>query len=147
MFSSRVRFAAQKISPELERELRRHVARSTPKQTSKQAGAESQTNSSSSFSTPGGKVLAGCLALTGFALSMPAISMWWIGGLVQKDEALTAAQTRRGAFMNSGTRDAGKDPNWNFSNGTYKKDKKYQELFERDDPNNLDHGEEFFKRK
>mmetsp|Transcript_18325 Transcript_18325/g.22008 ORF Transcript_18325/g.22008 Transcript_18325/m.22008 type:complete len:132 (-) Transcript_18325:158-553(-) len=130
MLSSRVLcFAAaapQKISPELQRELRRHVARTSipTKQTLRnQAASDAHAGNptSPSSSSPGGKVLVGCLALTGFALSMPAISMWWIGGLVQKDTELTAAQTRRGAFMNSGTRDAGKDPNWDFSNGTYKK--------------------------
>ena len=46
----------------------------------------------------------------------------------QQDDPLTAPQVRRGAFQNSGTKDIGKDPNWDFRTGTYKKPSGYQAI-------------------
>ena len=59
----------------------------------------------------------------------------------EKDAPLTAAQVRRGAFNNSGTRDVGKDPNWDFSNGTYKKDAGYYAMFQEEGNNKRMPGE------
>jgi hypothetical protein len=73
--------------------------------------------------------------------------MKWVGRLNDKDEALTAAQIRRGAFNNSGSRDVGRDPNWDFSKGLYKKDADYEAMFARDNPDQVDHGEKFYQRK
>jgi hypothetical protein len=56
---------------------------------------------------------------------------------------LTHAQIRRGAFNNSGSRDVGKDPMWDFSKGVRKQDKEYVDLFLKDNPNEIDHGDKF----
>jgi hypothetical protein len=58
-------------------------------------------------------------------------------------QALTHAQIRRGAFNNSGSRDVGKDPYWDFKTGTRIKDKSYEELFLKDNPNEMDHGDQY----
>jgi hypothetical protein len=69
--------------------------------------------------------LGGTLLLTATAGSFPLMATWWIANLNQKDDPLTAPQVRRGAFLNSGTRDIGKDPEWNFENGTHKQKSGY----------------------
>jgi hypothetical protein len=69
------------------------------------------------------------------AASFPLVATWWIT-LNEKDAPLTAAQVRRGAFNNSGTRDIGKDPNWNFQTGEYKKDAGYYAMFQEEHNNN-----------
>jgi len=56
---------------------------------------------------------------------------------------LTQAQIRRGAFNNSGSRDAGKDPNWDFRKGVRKTDEAYTGLFTGDNPNDIEHGDGF----
>lgn len=65
-------------------------------------------------------VVIGCTLFTAAAASLPLAMYYWVGGLNDKDAPLTAPQVRRGAFQNSGTRDVGRDPNWDFSDGTYK---------------------------
>ena len=40
--------------------------------------------------------------------------------LVGSERPLTAAENRRGAYLNTGSRDVGPDPDWNWRNGTYK---------------------------
>jgi hypothetical protein len=90
--------------------------------------------------------LLGVVGFLGFAMSIPAISMWWVGSLVDRDDPLSAAAVRRGAFLNSGSRDAGLDPKWDLKTGTYKKDEAYNELFRRDDPAKVELGDEFRKR-
>lgn len=56
---------------------------------------------------------------------------------------LTSSQIRRGAFNNSGSKDVGKDPMWDFSTGTRIKDEAYKDLFLKDDPTKVDHGDVF----
>jgi hypothetical protein len=90
--------------------------------------------------------LMGVFGFLGFAMSIPAISMWWVGSLNDKEDPLSAAAVRRGAFLNSGSRDAGIDPKWDFKTGTYKKDEAYNELFRRDNPEKVELGDEFRKR-
>jgi hypothetical protein len=61
------------------------------------------------------------------------VAHWWTsekGGLSEKEGALTAPQVRRGAFLNSGTTDIGRDPNWDFRTGAYKKDAGYWAIFQ-----------------
>jgi hypothetical protein len=131
---------ASKIPPHLARELQRHVAKKVmPSQ-----AASSQQKSKYSQSSP---VLLGCLGFLGAACSIPFVAMWWVGRLVDKEEGLSAAQVRRGAFNNSGSRDVGRDPKWDFEKGMYKKDKDYEEIFARDNPDKLEHGEEFLGRR
>jgi hypothetical protein len=77
-------------------------------------------------------VLAGCVAFTVAAGSLPLVATYWIGGLTDKDGPLTAPQVRRGAFQNSGTRDVGRDPNWDFATGQYKKDSGYAAMYENE---------------
>eukprot|EP00545_Synedropsis_sp_CCMP1620_P014875 CAMPEP_0119014136 /NCGR_PEP_ID=MMETSP1176-20130426/9374_1 /TAXON_ID=265551 /ORGANISM="Synedropsis recta cf, Strain CCMP1620" /LENGTH=134 /DNA_ID=CAMNT_0006967277 /DNA_START=21 /DNA_END=425 /DNA_ORIENTATION=- len=133
--------AAPKIPPHIARELQRHVAKST-----RITAAPTPSSSAAGESSSGNKVLIGCLSFLGFSISIPFIAMQWVGiSLTDKEDPLTAAQVRRGAFLNSGSRDAGKDPNWN--KGQYKKDKEYQELFKKDNPDKFEHGEEYYQRR
>lgn len=133
---------ASKIPPHLARELRRHVVKQSTSSSTNNA-----TSQSFSFSDP--KVLAGCLALTATMTAVPYFFMNWIQPLTERDGELTGSQIRRGAFNNSGSRDAGKDPYWDFKRGRRKKvgedgctdDGGYEELFKRDDPGQVDLGD------
>jgi hypothetical protein len=60
------------------------------------------------------------------------VAHWWIGGLAEKESALTAPQIRRGAFLNTGSKDIGRDPQWDFSIGQYKKDAGYYAIFQEE---------------
>ena len=69
--------------------------------------------------------------------------------MTERDGELTGSQIRRGAFNNSGSKDAGKDPYWDFKRGRRRKlgddgcsdDGGYEELFRRDDPAAVDLGD------
>lgn len=132
---------ASKIPPHLARELRRHVIKQSP--------STINESKASFFSDP--KVLAGCLALTATMTAVPYFFMGWIQPLTERDGELTGSQIRRGAFNNSGSRDAGKDPYWDFKRGKRKKvgedgcvdDGGYEELFRRDDPREVDMGDRY----
>lgn len=113
----------KKLPPEVTRELLRHVRRAP------QPGKETTSSSSSTLKW----VLAGCLTLTATAGSFPLVAHWWIGSLNEKDGALTGPQVRRGAFNNSGSRDVGKDPNWDFRTGQYKKDAGYYAMYQEEE--------------
>ena len=134
---------ASKIPPHLARELRRHVVKPSP--------TTNNESKSSFFSDP--KVLAGCLALTATMAAVPYFFMNWIQPLTERDDKLTGSQIRRGAFNNSGSKDAGKDPYWDFKRGRRKKpaedgcvdDGGYEELFQRDNPNDIDLGDGYKK--
>ena len=65
------------------------------------------------------------------------LAWWWIGHLNERDDPLTAAQTRRGAFLNSGTRDIGPDPDWDFQKGQHKFEKGYGEIADDNDHSSL----------
>ena len=39
--------------------------------------------------------------------------------LVSSDNALTGSQVQRGPFLNSGSKDAGRDPDWNLQTKTW----------------------------
>jgi hypothetical protein len=130
--------AASKIPPHIARELQRHVGKARV--------AAPKATSAASSSAGSNKVLIGCLSFLGFSISIPFLAMEWVGGsLTDKEDALTAAQVRRGAFLNSGSRDAGRDPNW--ERGQYKKNKELQEMFAKDNPKKLEHGEEYYQRR
>ena len=124
-----------KIPPHVARELARHLVKKTSSST---VGA-STTNPPQQQK----RVLFGTLAFLGAAFSIPFVAMQWVGRLTDKEEGLTPAQVRRGAFNNSGSRDVGRDNKWDFQKGVYKKDEDYQSIFAKDNPQQIDHGEEF----
>ena len=76
---------------------------------------------------------------------IPYIATQWIGNLNEKDDALTAAQIRRGAFLNSGSKDAGKDPNWDFKTGTYNYPQGFAEHLKMENPKQSDLGPDIRK--
>jgi hypothetical protein len=126
---------ASKVPPHVAKELRRHLA--------KQQGPSTNGGSDgSSSSRGGGPALLAALALTATMTIVPYFFMNWIRPLNERDDALTGSQIRRGAFNNSGSKDVGKDPYWNFKKGRRVKvgddgvedDGGYEELFSRENP-------------
>jgi len=101
------------LPPAVARELRRHVS---PKPLPKAGVVAEQMQEERKGRMR--NVMIGCLAFTAAAGSIPMAAHFWIGGLNDKEEALSAPQVRRGAFMNSGTKDLGRDPDW--ENGQHK---------------------------
>eukprot|EP01083_Nonionella_stella_P092906 260219_1 len=132
--------AASKIPPHIARELRRHVRR--PSRGTSTTRSTRQNNSNSQGVT-NIRTLVGCTAFVGVTASIPFIAMQWIGPLNEKDDILSAAQIRRGAFNNSGSRDAGKDPNWDFKTGTRRNNPDYEDMFLKDNPQELEHGDKY----
>jgi len=67
-----------------------------------------------------GKVvtLAGIALFGGVMFSVPFLVVRKTPGMQTKDESLTGSQVMRGPFMNTGSKDAGPDPDW--QDGTYK---------------------------
>ncbi|EEY52910.1 uncharacterized protein PITG_19672 [Phytophthora infestans T30-4] len=52
--------------------------------------------------------------------SIPFVAHYTKGAnLTAQEKPLNASQIRRGAYANSGSRDAGADPDWDLSTGTY----------------------------
>ena len=145
---------ASKIPPHVARELRRHVVKQKPPTGSSSQSTSNASSSSSDFSFSPPKVLAGCLALTATMTVIPYVFINWIQPLSDRDSELTGGQIRRGAFNNSGSKDAGKDPYWDFKRGRRKKvgedgcedDGGYEDLFKRDDPHDLDHGDQLLAK-
>mmetsp|Transcript_8415 Transcript_8415/g.12647 ORF Transcript_8415/g.12647 Transcript_8415/m.12647 type:complete len:157 (-) Transcript_8415:64-534(-) len=137
----------RKIPRHVARELARHVKKSTPQLSSPPPSSSSSKNKywydskSNNVNTGKLKTVAACFAFVGITAQVPLWAMKWIGPLNEKDGALTGSQIRRGAFNNSGSRDVGKDPNWDFRTGTRKKDKEYVDLFLKDNPREIDHGD------
>lgn len=90
--------------------------------------------------------LAACVTFTAMAAALPYYATKWIGNLNARDDPLTAAQTRRGAFNNSGTRDVGKDPAWDFDTGSYRRSAEFQQML-RDNPHyQVEHDEDLVKK-
>lgn len=97
----------RKLPPHVLRELKRHL---DPPPSSARAGGQQRKQGSNT-------VLYATLVLTATAASFPLVFHSWMENLNAKEEALTAPQVRRGAFQNSGTRDVGKDPDWEWEQG------------------------------
>lgn len=95
------------LPPAVARELRRHVS-PTPLPKPGVLLQRMQEERRESMRS----VMIGCLVFTTVAASIPMAAHYWIGGLNDKEEPLTGPQVRRGAFMNSGTKDLGRDPDW-----------------------------------
>lgn len=123
----------KKLPPHVVRELRRHV--SPPKAPLGAAGATQQQQKQQRPKMSNGMkaALGGTILLTATAASFPLLATWWIGNLAQKDDPLTAPQVRRGAFLNSGTRDVGKDPEWDFEKGVHKTKSGYAAIAEEEE--------------
>jgi hypothetical protein len=124
----------KKLPPDVARELLRHVK---PNPRIAKAATQADNTSKQKKST---RILLGCTAFVACAGSLPYWATQTIGNLSEKEEALTAAQVRRGAFMNSGSRDAGKDPNWDWKNGRYVYPKGFAEHLKKQNPNETDLG-------
>ena len=130
-----------KLPPEVARELLRHVSpRPLKKGITAATGNDpnaaarlllQQQQQHQQNKRPGmGWILGGCIIFTGATFSLPYILQQWIGNLNERDGTLTRSQIRRGAFNNSGSTDAGKDPQWDFHKGQYKKDDNYWAIFD-----------------
>ena len=114
------------IPPHYLRELQRHIRHRIP-------SSSSPTNTKiiidGSNTNAKRNVLIGTLSLLGFACSLPMLSFYWVGrSLTDQEDPLSASQIRRGAFLNSGSRDAGRDPKW--VKGVYQKDSDYEAYFD-----------------
>jgi hypothetical protein len=123
--------ASRKIPEHVARELRRHVVKPS---------SSSNNNNKKAY------VLLGCVTFTAMAAALPYYATRWIGNLNARDDPLTAAQVRRGAYTNSGTRDVGRDPQWDFKSGTYKRDDEFREMLRDNNPNQIEHGDELVRK-
>jgi hypothetical protein len=123
--------AFRKLPPDVARELLRHVKPLQAKVHQAEAGKKNGANM-----IP----LLACVGFVGCAASIPYIATQWVTNLSDRDEALTPAQVRRGAFGNSGSRDAGKDPNWNWKEGRYVYPPGFAEHLKKQDPEHTDFG-------
>lgn len=125
------------IPPHVLRELKRHVS---PKPLPKTGGAATAAASGGErrkMSNSMKAALGGTILLTATAASFPLLATWWIGNLAQKEDPLTAPQVRRGAFLNSGTRDMGRDPEWDFEKGLHKSKSGYVAIAEEEQSRRL----------
>ena len=113
------------LPPHVLRELKRHVS---PNPLPKGAGPEGRQKMTNGMKA----ALGGAILLTATASSFPLLATYWIDNLAQKDDPLTAPQVRRGAFLNSGTRDIGRDPDWDFEKGTHKVKSGYAAIAEEE---------------
>ncbi|KAL3656356.1 hypothetical protein V7S43_018800 [Phytophthora oleae] len=67
-----------------------------------------------------GSVVGFALVVAAGFFSIPFIAHYTKGAnLTAQEKPLNASQIRRGAYANSGSRDAGADPDWDLSTGTY----------------------------
>lgn len=122
-----------KLPPNVLRELRRHVSpqpisRKSPDVIIKELHQERQQRMK--------YVLAASVLFTATMASIPFVAHYYMSGLNEKEEPLTSAQVRRGAFLNSGTKDIGKDPNWDFQTGKYKYDSGYNAIYQQEQQRN-----------
>ena len=131
--------AWKKLAPEVRRELLRHVK---PKNANERLLNQHQKmqDAGSERSQKMKRWLLGCVGFVGCAATLPYYATQKIGSLTDRDDPLTAAQVRRGAFMNSGSRDAGKDTNWDLKTGTYVYPKGFAEHLKMQNPEETDFG-------
>lgn len=101
-----------KLPPSVRRELLRHVKPSV-KNSSNNKPQQEQSGYSMT------NIVLGCVGFVTVMGSVPLAAHYYMSGLTEKDSPLTAAQVRRGAFLNSGSKDVGKDPNWDFEHGRF----------------------------
>ena len=71
-------------------------------------------------------LVMGLLGFTGFMCAVPLmlqkrhVRLQQGGSLLTSDRPLSTTEVRRGVYLNTGSRDAGPDPDWDFKKGTYK---------------------------
>ena len=136
--------AFRKLPPDVRRELLRHVKPSTNTQTSKLNADRLRRNHENleavgkNRSKSSKKWLLGCVGFVGCAASIPYWATQKIGNLTSQEAPLSANTVRRGAFNNSGSKDAGKDENW--KKGVYVYPKGLEEHLKKQDPNDTDFG-------
>ena len=71
-------------------------------------------------------LLAGLVGFTAFMCAVPILLERRHKRLTQgvplsaQDRPLSAGEVRRGAYLNTGSKDVGPDPDWNWKAGTYK---------------------------
>jgi len=139
--------AFRKLPPDVRRELLRHVKPTTHARKHAQQQQQQQhlrnarlEEAGSDRSKSAKNWLIGCVGFVGAAATLPYYATQKIGSLTDRDDPLTAAQVRRGAFMNSGSRDAGKDTNWDLKNGQYVYPKGFAEHLKMQNPEETDFG-------
>ena len=119
------------------RELRRHIS---PKPLVSPFATQRLQQQQPQSSPMGGQqhrmVFIGCTALTIMAGCAPLLLYYWVKPLNESDVPLTAPQIRRGAFQNSGSKDVGKDTDWNFQTGTHKLRAGYGNILNTDNNDN-----------
>jgi hypothetical protein len=65
-------------------------------------------------------------AVTSFALLMGAYPFYSVqqhkeqGELLEKEGALSGSQIQRGQYINTGSQDIGRDPDWDFNSRTWR---------------------------
>ena len=126
--------AFKKLSPEVRRELLRHVKSPSSSRGNQKANQQAASSDRTRM------WLLGCVGFVGCASYVPYYATQKIGNLTDRDDPLTAAQVRRGAFNNSGSRDAGKHPNWDIKNGRYIYPKGFAEHLKMQNPEETDFG-------
>lgn len=136
---------ASRLSPQIIKELRRHVK--SGKSPTGNSSVHSSIQLGGISEKKGGRThtvtILGCMVVIGVTASLPYVCTRLIGSLNERDAPLTYAQVRRGAFNNSGSKDIGKDPQWDFHTGTYIKDKEYHKLFEKNESQKIDHDDRY----
>lgn len=138
----------QKLPPDVQRELLRHVKPTAAARAHAAAAAAATANATKlppaaikgATSTTTYYWLLGCVLFVSAAGSLPYLATQTIGSLTDRDEKLSPSGVRRGAFANSGTHDAGRDPNWDWKNGKYVYPKGFAEHLKMQDPNQTDFG-------
>ena len=133
-----------KLPKDVQRELLRHVKPSPSTVSSQQWKVNGSASSSQAYNSTKNKgatkVLLACTVFMGCAASIPYIATAWITNLTDRDDPLTRAQVRRGAFQNSGSIDAGKDPNWDWKQGKYVYPPGFAEHLKQQSPEQTDLG-------
>ncbi|TYZ65985.1 hypothetical protein PybrP1_005569 [[Pythium] brassicae (nom. inval.)] len=92
------------------------------------AATPTASSSASSTSSHAPKTKGGTTGVAAFAVavgaaffSLPFVAHWTKAeNFTRKEDALNAAQIRRGAYLNSGSRDAGVDKDWDFYTNTWR---------------------------
>jgi hypothetical protein len=105
------------LPPNVRRELLRHVG---PPTKGKAAPGGAATPGQDEKSSKMRNVLFACIGFTTVMGTVPFIAHYAIPPLNSREGPLTSAQVRRGAFLNSGSRDMGRDENWDFENNRSK---------------------------